>query len=46
MTMPGVGALVALTFTTAVDDPGRFRRSKTVGAYFGLVPSLFVLEFV
>jgi transposase len=41
MTMPGVGALVALTFTTAVDDPGRFRRSKTVGAYFGLAPKKY-----
>ena len=25
MTVPGVGALVAITFKTAVDDPGRFR---------------------
>src|SRR4051794_30725041 len=26
MTVPGVGALVAVTFTSAVDDPARFRR--------------------
>jgi transposase len=38
MTVPGVGALVAVTFTSAVDDPARFRRSRTVGAYFGLTP--------
>lgn len=38
MTVPGVGALVALTFKSAVDDPGRFTRSKTVGAHFGLTP--------
>jgi transposase len=34
----GVGPVVAMTFKTAVDDPGRFARSKAVGAYFGLVP--------
>ena len=38
MTVPGVGAVVALTFTSAVDDPSRFRRSKDVGAHFGLTP--------
>lgn len=41
MTVPGVGALVALTFKSAVDDPGRFRSSKTVGAYFGLTPKKY-----
>ena len=38
MTVPGVGPLTALTFTSAVDDPGRFRSSKRVGAHFGLTP--------
>src|SRR5918998_2038861 len=38
MTVPGVGAIVAITFTSAVDDPARFRRSKDVGAHFGLAP--------
>ncbi len=38
MTVPGVGAIVAVTFTSAVDDPARFRRSKDVGAHFGLTP--------
>jgi transposase len=38
MTVPGVGPQVALTFKSAVDDPGRFSRSKTVGAHFGLTP--------
>jgi transposase len=37
-TVPGVGALVAITFKTAVDDPSRFRRSKAVGVHFGLTP--------
>ena len=41
MTVPGVGALVALTFKTAVDDPGRFRTAKAVGAHFGLTPKRY-----
>jgi transposase len=41
MTVPGVGALVAITFTSAVDDPGRFTRSRTVGAHFGLTPKKY-----
>lgn len=38
---PGVGALVAVTFRTAVDDPGRFRSAKAVGAHFGLTPKRY-----
>src|ERR687895_47255 len=38
MSVPGVGALVAVTFTSAVDEPARFRRSRAVGAHFGLTP--------
>jgi len=38
MTVPGVGAIVAVTFKAAVDDPGRFKRSRDVGAHFGLTP--------
>ena len=41
MTAPGVGALVAITFKTAVDDPGRFRTAKAVGAHFGLTPKRY-----
>lgn len=41
MTVPGVGALVALSYRSAVDDPGRFSRSRTVGAYFGLTPGKY-----
>jgi transposase len=40
-TVPGVGALVALTFTAAIDDPTRFRSSRQVGAYYGLTPSRY-----
>jgi transposase len=41
MSVPGVGALVAITFTSAVDDPARFRRSRSLGAYFGLTPKRY-----
>src|SRR5215208_6756896 len=41
MTAPGVGALVSITFRTAVDDPGRFGASKAVGAHFGLTPKRY-----
>jgi len=41
MTVPGVGALVAVTFASAVDDPARFRRSRSVGAHFGLTPKRY-----
>src|SRR5919109_510898 len=41
MTVPGVGALVAVTFTAAVDDPQRFATSKAVGAHFGLTPKKY-----
>lgn len=36
MAIPGVGPVMALSFTTAIDDPSRFRRSRDVAAYFGL----------
>jgi transposase len=38
MTVPGVGAVVAVTYKTAIDDPSRFKWSKDVGAHFGLTP--------
>ena len=41
MTVPGVGALIAVTFTSALDHPERFARSKAVGAYFGLTPKKY-----
>lgn len=39
MTMPGVGAVVALTYQSAIDDPTRFASSKNVGPWVGLTPS-------
>jgi transposase len=38
MTIPGVGAVVAMTFRSAIDQPERFAQSKAVGAHFGLTP--------
>lgn len=38
MTIPGVGALTAITFLTTIDDPDRFQRSRDVGAHLGLTP--------
>ena len=36
MTTPGVGPVVSLTYRATVDMPARFRKSKSVGAVFGL----------
>jgi transposase len=41
MSTPGVGTIVALTYAAAIDDPSRFKSSKTVGAHFGLTPSRY-----
>ena len=38
MTVPGIGPITALAFRSAIDDPSRFRRSRSVGAYVGLTP--------
>ncbi len=38
MSVPGVGAVVAITYKSGVDDPARFRRSRDVGPHFGLTP--------
>lgn len=41
MTIPGVGVLTALAFVTAIDDPAKFAKSRSVGAYFGLTPRCY-----
>ena len=41
MTVPGVGAVVALTYRATIDVPARFRNSKAVGAVLGLTPSRY-----
>jgi transposase len=41
MTVPGVGPVVSLTYRATVDAPARFRKSKAVGAVFGLTCSKY-----
>src|ERR671913_1685192 len=36
MSVPGVGAVTATSFPTAVEEPENFRRSRSVGAWLGL----------
>jgi transposase len=37
MSVPGVGALVALTYLSAIEDPTRFTSSRRVAAHLGLM---------
>lgn len=41
MTVPGVGAVVALTFRSTIDALARFRSSRSVGAFLGLTPKRY-----
>jgi transposase len=36
--VPAVGPIIALTYASGIDDPGRFKSSKQAGAHFGLTP--------
>jgi transposase len=36
--IPGVGPLTSLAYVLTIQDPKRFPRSRTVGAYLGLAP--------
>lgn len=40
MQIKGVGPLTAIAFVLLIEDGKRFTKSRTVGAYFGLVPAL------
>jgi transposase len=37
--LEGIGPLTALTFVLTLEDPYRFEKSRSVGAYLGLVPA-------
>ena len=41
MSAPGIGAIVALTYVAAIDDPSRFTSSKRDGPHFGLTPKKY-----
>src|SRR3954452_3387238 len=36
MSIPGIGAITATAFTTAIERPDNFKKSRSVGAWFGL----------
>lgn len=38
MSVPGIGVLSVLSYVSTVEDPGRFARSRAVGAHLGLTP--------
>jgi transposase len=40
LTIPGVGPVVSLAFSSTVDIPARFTNSKAVGPALGLTPAL------
>ena len=41
MTTPSVGAIVAITYKSALDDPSRIKKSKNAGPLFGLTPKRY-----
>src|SRR6476469_8274392 len=36
MSIPGIGAITATAFTTAIERPDNFKKSRSVGAWIGL----------
>ena len=36
MSIPGIGAITATAFTTAIEEPANFKKSRSVGAWMGL----------
>lgn len=41
MTIPGIGAITALTFTSEIGNEKRFSSSRQVGAYIGMTPKQY-----
>ena len=41
LTHDGVGIVTAVTYKAEIDDPMRFKKSRSVGAYFGMTPRQF-----
>ena len=41
MQIKGVGALTSVAFMATIDDPRRFQKSRTVGAWVGLAPGQY-----
>jgi transposase len=40
-TVPGIGPITAMTFKMEIDDPKRFQKSRSVGAYLGMTPTQY-----
>lgn len=40
-TIPGVGIITAMTYRAEIDDPARFKNSRSVGAYLGMTPKQY-----
>jgi len=38
MTHPGVGPVTAVSYKAEIDDPKRFKKSRSVGSYLGMTP--------
>jgi transposase len=41
MTHPGVGPVTAASYKAEIDNPERFKKSRSVGAYLGMTPRQF-----
>jgi transposase len=41
MGVPGIGVLSVLAYVSMIEDPARFRRSRSVGAHLGLTPKRY-----
>ena len=41
LTHPGVGPVTAVSYKAEIDDPKRFKKSRSVGAYLGMTPRQF-----
>ena len=40
-TVPGIGPITAMCFKTEIDNPARFQKSRSVGAYLGMTPTQY-----
>ena len=40
-TVPGIGPITAMCFKAEIDNPERFQRSRSVGAYLGMTPTQY-----
>jgi transposase len=41
MSAPGVSSIVGMAFVAGIDDPTRFKSSKSIGPHFGLTPKRY-----